>query len=162
MNAEVAIPIATLVLGLILGHLFDWLKERRAESRDRKARYRAFQRQAIMDVQDAVWELFINSGRNRISASEYSDEHGKWPSADELGVDESHAMHGLELLMKVRTLATRVDDEEMQTIITSITKHPRQLTFGESDEASRMALAQFSRDLNRLNNIARELLADLY
>ncbi len=38
MDQESVLPVATLVFGILLGYMLDWHKEKRFETRERKAR----------------------------------------------------------------------------------------------------------------------------
>jgi hypothetical protein len=51
MSTDVWLPIATLVLGIVLGYVGDWLRESRTVKRDREYRWRTFQRETILEAQ---------------------------------------------------------------------------------------------------------------
>jgi hypothetical protein len=57
MSSEVWLPIATLVVGIMLGYVADWLREKRTTERERVERWKAFQREAILDTQNLLASL---------------------------------------------------------------------------------------------------------
>jgi hypothetical protein len=56
-------PVVTLVAGAVLGYLADFLRETKADSRQRKQARRDFDRQTLIDFQDALANLARATGR---------------------------------------------------------------------------------------------------
>jgi uncharacterized coiled-coil protein SlyX len=170
-------PVLTLLIGFGAHALFDWLKDRRATERERESRAATrkyqnlerrigFQRQTLLDLQEAVLQLGRATSRiNHLDKMAYR-ENGKWAKTllpDDL--DESYRAAHARTFM----LAARVLDNSVRELVTKFKDYSAQVGYAKThDEAERgmRALDGLTDELNerigeRLRSLDNEERAQL-
>lgn len=86
MNTELWFPVVTLLVGLGAGYLVDWHKDKRNEKRERDDRWKAFQRETILEAQDLMWQRHLADTEVGWAASQHLRTTGQWPKPIHLWV----------------------------------------------------------------------------
>src|SRR6266581_6335804 len=135
-------PVLTLLLGYAVKAASDWLQHRRTSERERQAREAArldqlferrttFQRQTLLDLQDAVMLLGRTSGAIHHQDVMAFRKTGKWQKQllDE-GLDESARLAGARTSM----LAVRVRDQSVRELVAVVKHHGVKASLSASEE----------------------------
>lgn len=164
MSAEVLLPVVTLVLGIVLGHVLDWHKEKRREARERVARRKATQREGIIEVQDLAWELHRLESELQWAVSRYHRATGKWPSrgSHDYEHDRTIALNAINTSARLVLLQSRLDDKELKDLIRAFNGATRKMNDTKGEEEAKQAANASIQALGRLNERTAELLEDLY
>jgi hypothetical protein len=162
-------PVFTLLLGYALKAFTDWLQRRRASKRERESRgaalsghllerRTAFQRETLLDLQDAMMQLMRTTGVINVEDSVAFRESGLWhkePLGDELS--ENHRLASARATM----LAVRVHDDAVRNLVIAVQRHVDSVVVaeseGESDQGVDAAMVEFDKLNQRIGEILRQL-----
>jgi len=152
----------TLLLGSGLTYWVKVREENRAESRERTSRRVAFQRQAIIDIQDKALAQYLAHVQLHSAAKEHLKKEGSWPTVIEMILDAAVASQGVNAVATLSLLNTRIENEELRSIVSEIMRSPRGRAPGPDPESAALAMKEFADTMARLSILCRSLLADLY
>jgi hypothetical protein len=161
MSSEVWLPIATLVLGIVLGYVADWLREERSSRREREERWKAFQRESILEAQDLLWDLITANMEAGRAAKAHFRATGEWPD-DEFEYDLSLVMKSLNAQARLLVLASRIEDRELASMIEDFNEATRQMGPPRDLASHQAAGDQASETMHNFNKRVSELLPALH
>lgn len=163
MDQESVLPVATLVFGILLGYMLDWHKEKRFETRERKARRVSAQRDTLIEVQDLAWELHRLQTASQWDVNQYQKKTGVWPStdSDDFTVDRENALAVANTSARFALVQSRVDDDEMKGLMRDFNVASRRMSPAPDPESAKKATNASIQALKRLNQRALELFQDL-
>jgi uncharacterized coiled-coil protein SlyX len=124
-------PAFTALLGFVTSSILEWLRDRRASEREREAREAArrvqqferranFQRETLINLQDAVVKLSRTAGRMHHLATMEQRKTGKWGGhlfSEDLDDDAHHAN------VTIMVLTSRVRDDRIREMAETFRSH---------------------------------------
>lgn len=162
-------PVFTALGGFVTASITDWLRDQRAAVREREARAASrreqllerrtiFQRQTLLDLQDAVMKLIRTTGQMNLQDKMAFRETGEWQKqlyGADLG-DRAHAANVHTLMLGVR-----VRDEAVRRLLDVVRRESISATLCRSSadaERAMLTMGEASRKLNeRIGEILRML-----
>jgi hypothetical protein len=162
-------PSVTLLIGFATGAVTEWLRDRRTEGRERKARKEArrdqflerrkdFQRQTLLDLQEAVMELIRTAGEMHYQDLMASRKAGKWvsqPVTDELN-ERARIVQARTTLLSVR-----VRDDSVRGFVDELKGHASSLVVSKSQAESEATFANINPIFQKLNERVGQLLREM-
>jgi len=162
-------PVFTLLLGYAVKAAADWLQHRRTSEREREARNAAredhlferrtaFQRQTLLDLQDAMMDLVRTTGEMHHHDVVSFRQTGKWQKqlfSEDLA--EANRLANARTSM----LAVRVRDETVRNLVTEVKNHSTKAAMCASLEEGDRALGAMGIEFDSLNRRIGEVLCDL-
>lgn len=151
-----AISALAVLLGFVTSSVTDYLKDSRAQVREREAREATrrnqmadrrigFQRETLVSLQEAVLEEARSAGQ--ISVAKEFRKSGKWGQPLPEGLSDNARLTTVKNLM----LSERVRDKETRELIAEFRKHTNQVGITRSLEQERQALSNMSDVLTQLH-----------
>jgi len=163
------IAVATFLLGQLFAIVLEWLRGRATAAREREARAQArkeaaedrraeFQRQTLLDLQEALQALGRTSGEAWAARMHNYGETGTWgsPFGNELLLRQQEAF------TRVHVLQTRVLDERLRDLVEQVKVGHQTLELAQSKSAAGEALNAFSISADEANRRAGDLIRALY
>jgi hypothetical protein len=162
-------PVFTLLLGYAMKAFSDWLQHRRTTEREREARAAArqderanrrvaFQRQTLLDLQEAMMQLIRSAGAMHHRDVMEFRKTGKWQKQ----------LFGEELnenarLANARTsmLAVRVRDDPVRDLVQTVKSHAIAAAMCGSQEEGERAMTAMGAAFEQLNQRIGETLRKL-
>jgi hypothetical protein len=122
MDSDIWLPLVTLVAGWALAQVTEVLRDRRTTTRDRLARRAELQRTTLLEVQDALVDLWWGVlGSMEVEVGIIPDEQGPWKPL----VEASRSIGATR--RRVNLLASRVEDERARELITALVRASMEL-----------------------------------
>lgn len=164
MDTHQWFPVVTLVLGLILGYLGDWLRDERTSKRERETRRKGRQYETITETQDQMILRYRLEGGLAVLCQRYFDETGKWPDANSRAIsyDLSSVIKSGEAAMRLVVLRSRIEDSELNRQAEKFVTYSTTMTAGPDTDTSRRAIEKVERVIHAFNERARIVLAELH
>jgi len=163
------LPIFTLLLGYATSSLSEWLRDRRAREREREAREATrsdqlyerrtnFQRQTLLDLQDALMDLVRTAGAMHHKDVTAYRGTGRWQKQfyDEQ-LDESARFAQARTSM----LNVRVRDEAIRELVKEVKDHINSAGAAANREDSERSLASMASTFEKLNQRLGQILREL-
>lgn len=161
--------MATLLLGYGTKAFSDWIQHRRTSEREREARREArleksaerritFQRQTLLDLQEAMMQLLRSSGATHVQDVAGFRKDGKWqkrPLTEEL--NESSRLANARTSM----LIVRVRDDSVRDLAQVVKNHATSVDYCSSEDESFKELKAMSSAFDKLNHRIGEILRTL-
>lgn len=168
-TADYWLPLVTAFIGFGSSQVLEWLKDRRAYQREKEARDSTrrdaqldrrndFQRQTLLDLQEAALKLMQNAGAHHhfdlVSIGKHGKRHQEpYPEDINLGGQFANARTAL--------LGVRVRDEEVRSLLKQL-KDESTFAFLDHDKDMRESYMQaagstFVELNNRIGEILRKL-----
>jgi hypothetical protein len=159
-------PVFTLLLGYATKAVSDWLQHRRTSERERQAREAArldrlserrtnFQRQTLLDLQEAVMQLIRTTGamhHRDVMAFRKTGEWQKQLFGEELS--ENNRLANVRCSM----LAVRVRDDSVRDLVAVVKSHAGDAGMCASQEEGERAMRAMAAESEKLNQRIGELL----
>jgi hypothetical protein len=162
-------PVLTLVLGVVLGQVGEWLKDGRAHKREKEARdtarrdslaeqRNAFQRQTLLELQDALIVLMQSAGALHLQKMSSFRQHGRSRSED---IRQETNIANRDANSKTAILGVRVRDDEVRGLLKTLkaqlsaeamTRDPE-----EAEDAINIAAQVFAALNDRIGLVLRAL-----
>lgn len=162
MDPQIWLPIATLVLGLVLGYVGDWLRDERVSRRERETRRKNRQYEAITEAQDLIGKRFLVGHELRRAADRHFEETGLWPEEDdEFRFDADTAFESFEINHRLEALISRIEDGQLVSALTEARRHMNVMPLGGKGEG-KDAVSDASACIGRFHDRARVVLKDLH
>lgn len=173
-------PVLTALVGFVTASISDWLRDRRASAREREAaeanrtreregreaarreqrfeRRAAFQRQTLLDLQEAVQKLVRTTGEMKHHDTMAVRAGGEW-GKQLLGEDLNNRSH----LTNVQTtmLGVRVRDESVRNLLRELREECMHSQLAGSEAEAERALVKAASIFEKLNERIGELLRKL-
>jgi hypothetical protein len=111
---EGIIPVLTLIIGYVGRIVTEWFTEERREDRDRNRRYRDWQRETLLELQEDLYKVSKGETKAFWNATRAFLETGKWPGGF-LPDEDNQELH--QANVRVGILATRVDDDKVRNTV---------------------------------------------
>jgi hypothetical protein len=162
METQVWLPIVTLFLGLGAGYLVDWHKEKRATAREREDRWHTFQREAILEAQDLLWEFYRWNWMIDTINRRHFEATGQWPQGDEVQYPGSVVMPKFDTDARMTALQSRIDDELLVDIIAGFRHYSGQISEARDLESSDAALDGMMDAMGLFDARTRDVLPGLH
>lgn len=145
-------PVVTLVAGLALKALFDWLSESRKDAIERRIRVEKrketllmqrieSQRKLLPELQEAISELMRCAGRVNLSDIESYRNCGEWGKAL-LPSDLNEASR--DAFRSVTLYSVRVQSGELRDLVSGLSSICTQITLASSERESNNLLSDAS------------------
>jgi hypothetical protein len=159
MDSDIWLPLATLVLGWAGAQVTEMLRDRRTTTRERLARRAELQRTTLLELQDAVVELWRGVvGKVSIEAAslkEGEQEQMPWKPLADL----SRSLAGTRA--RVKLLASRVEDERVRELSVALASASMDITaedawHPETATSVRDFEAAYSEAVARIGELLRE------
>jgi len=162
-------PVLTLLLGYAVKAASDWLQHRRTSERERQAREAArqdqlferrttFQRQTLLDLQEAVMRLARSSGAMHHQDVMAFRKTGKWQRQL---FDEELSENARLANARTSMLAVRVRDESVRSLVAVVKHHSAKAGLSTSEEEGNRELDAMAVEFERLNQRIGEVLREL-
>lgn len=157
---DVFSALGGVVIGYALKILEAWLQDRRSSARERRARIHDFQRQTLIDLQDAMADLARACGEahhEEFLAFKRSGRWGEFAGSNAIS-DRDYAAR-----RKMLILCERVIDEQLRDLIGQFnaaavrTGIPPTTSQAEADKTMLDLAAAFERANHRLGQVLRDL-----
>jgi hypothetical protein len=162
-------PVFTLLLGYAVKAVSDWLQHRRTSERERQAREAArqdqlferrtaFQRQTLLDLQEAALQLVRTAGAMNHQDVMAFRKTGKWQKQlyDEALSEDSRLANA-----RTSMLAVRVRDDSVRDLMAVVKNHAWNAgmcaSLEEGDRALNAMAAEFEKLNQRIGEILRKL-----
>jgi hypothetical protein len=153
-----AISALAVLLGFVTSSVTDYLKDSRAQIRERKAREATrrnqiadrrigFQRETLVSLQEAVLEEARSAGQISVADEKEFRKSGKWGQPLPEDLSDNARLTTVKTLM----LSERVRDKETRELIAEFRKHTNQVGITPSLEQERQALSNMSDVLTQLH-----------
>jgi hypothetical protein len=150
MDAETLLPLVTFILGLAGALATEAFRDRRASSRERQARQAELQRTTLLELQDALLELFNLASEADLAAFmvtlEDAREQTKNPAAKREAEEDARRatkrLHDADA--KARLLISRVQDEQARRAAT-LFRHAADMVVVVDPKAEELDLTRISR-----------------
>lgn len=163
------LPVLTLLLGYAVGLLTEWLRHKGTLKREREAREAAqrvaaheqraaFQRQTLLDLQEAVMQLVRAASEMHHHDVMTSRKTGKW--ATQL-FDEDLDRRAHHAQMRTTMLSVRVRDKEVRELTRAFQADAASLPVVPTKEESDHAYARMTNKFDQLNEHIGQLLRAL-
>ena len=162
-------PVVTLLAGFFTKALFDWLDHRRTRERERSAREAArheqllerrmaFQRQTLLDLQEAVLRLQRSTGAMNVEDVMAHRDTGKWQK--QLYTDGlSDAF--MEQQRQTTMLAVRVRDDSVREMVEALKRGCSAMAFARTENDNELTMTEMMALGDRLNQRIGELLRQM-
>ena len=162
-------PVVTLLLGFFTKSLSDWAQHRHTTEREREAREAArreqrfqqriaFQRQTLLDLQDALMQLARTTGEMHFHDKKAFRETGRWQKQ----------LYGEDLAERDRVanartamLGVRVADASVRDLLQQFKNQCTASILSENEEASECSLRKMGLVFESLNQRIGEILRKL-
>jgi hypothetical protein len=165
---EVWLPLATLILGYVGSLVTEWVRDSRAATREARAQDQArthdrverrneFQRQTLLSMQEAVFDLVRSVGALHTEDLVTHQRTGKW---NELGSDEWNEKNMVANRMNAMLSARVLDDnlrEQIERLRTAATRVLLARSKQESEKEMDNMVALFEHVNGRVGEILRSL-----
>lgn len=162
-------PVLTLIVGYAMKALSDWLQHRRTRERERETREAArrdrilerrviFQRQTLLDLQEAVARLARAAGAIRHADDMAHRQTGQW-GAHLVGDTLSDGFRIAEV--DVSLLSSRVLDESIRTMVGNLRSDATTAVTARSEDATGQAMKSVSSVLDHLNQRIGQIVREL-
>lgn len=162
-------PVLTLLLGYATKTINDWIHHRRVSEREREARRSlrqdqiferrvAFQRQTLLELQEAVMELIRCAGAMHHLDEMEHRRTGRWHKQ----LYEEDLSEQARLANARTTLfAVRVRDDSVRDLVTEMKSHVTASVFSRSPEEGQQELNLMVKTFETLNHRIGEVLREL-
>ncbi len=162
-------PVFTLLLGYAVKTFADWVQHRRTSEREREARQEArqdqlferrttFQRQTLLDLQDAMMQLMRTTGEMHHQDLMDFRKTGQWHKQlypEDVSEDNRLAN------ARTTVLGVRARDESVRGLVAAVKDHAPRAGVGRSKEECEReidaAMVEFERFNQRVGEVLREL-----
>ncbi|MHB8482037.1 MAG: hypothetical protein ACYDBV_04770 [Nitrospiria bacterium] len=162
-------PVLTALLGYAAGFVSEWFRDQRTSKRDREARKATrqdqlserrvtFQRQTLLDLQDAMMKLVRTAGvMHHQDIMEYH-KTGKWQQQSFGGeVAESSRLTMASTLM----LSVRVRDDTIRELVEKVKSHALKAMLCTTEGESQIAMRNMTNTYETLNERIGEVFRKL-
>lgn len=160
MSSEVWLPLVTLVLGIMLGYVADWLRERRTAKRDQRERWKTLQRDTILEAQAALANV-VQLQASLAMAKVLDTSEDNPDKADPRGFARllSELFHTLHLLT---AYSWRLSDAELSVALSAVVNEiMERFEALQHTESSDIDMSSLGDALVRFNLRANEVLPGL-
>jgi hypothetical protein len=169
LDTGALLPVVTLVIGYLLKSSSDWVQHRRTLNRDRETRQADrsaqlaerrtdFQRQTLLDLQEAVMDVARTTGAMHHHDQMGYRNTGQWQRAlypADLDAAAAAAMRHTSILM------VRVRDVFVRELVRRFREHSARVTTRASKEVSESELAEMATVFEELQHRIGELLRQI-
>lgn len=163
------VPLVTAFAGYAAGFITEWFRDGRVSERERQARQAArreqrferrttFQRQTLLDLQEAVMKVLRTTGEMHHQdemASRAGAEWGKQLFEGDLS-ERSRLANAQTTLLGVR-----IRDESVRNLLKEVKKYSAEVTHsrskGDADRAALALVSEFDKLNNRIGEVLRKL-----
>lgn len=159
-------PVVTLVLGLVLKAVFDFLNERRAEERERKIRVEKRkeliqqqrldnQRRLLIEIQEVLAKLMRAVARQHLEEVSNYRSTGEW--AKEM-ISEEVSVSTMEAFRQANLLRVRLLDDDLRQQVADLTSLCSRVTMAKSERDSELEWMNSGIFFDHVNERLGELL----
>ena len=151
-------PVLALILGYVLKVASDWIQDRRTFRRERSARRVSFQRQTLLDLQEAIMKLLRATGAIHHQDVMNCRSGGQWQKTlvSEEWSDKFALANAQTTMLSVRVL-----DERVRELVSRVKSSASSagMSRNETESNEHMALLQASFEVlnERVGEVMRTL-----
>lgn len=159
MTTDSWLPIATLVLGYIGRIAQEWLRDRRADAKERRRRREDFERDALVELQDVLFSLARNCGAAYHQDAMTYRASGTWGRAQlPAELDQEH----FTLNRRAGMLRERAFDPALRDLIDEFKSHVAACGIARDKSTADVEMDLMGKASDRANRRLGELLRALY
>jgi hypothetical protein len=118
--------------------LTEWLRDARGVRKERARRRQDFQRETLLQLQDALQQLAGSAGSFGSSRAKRAAQTGEWPGPEDL---VAHYDALFDARLQVIATSSRVEDETVRTLTTHFLELESQLSSAGNEQDARALYA---------------------